>query len=126
DDDETSRTSLAAALATLGAAVVVASSGRDALAKIDGARPTVVLSDLAMPDGDGFWLLDALRGGARTAINAPMLAVTAHAGQADERRVLAAGFNGYLCKPVDIQVLAREILRATQAPERSLTSPSRD
>ncbi len=53
-----------------------------------------------------------------------MLAVTAHAGQADERRVLSAGFNGYLCKPVDVQALAREILRVTQAPVRSLTAPS--
>ncbi|MBN3729212.1 sensor histidine kinase, partial [Burkholderia sp. Ac-20379] len=44
DDDETSRTSLAAALGTLGAAVVVASSGRDALERIDAARPTIVLS----------------------------------------------------------------------------------
>ncbi|GAB7535734.1 hybrid sensor histidine kinase/response regulator [Burkholderia sp. 3C] len=124
DDDETSRTSLAAALATLGAAVVVASSGRDALTRLDAARPTIVLSDLAMPDGDGFWLLDALRGDARAAASAPVLAVTAHAGQTDERRVLSAGFNGYLCKPVDVQTLAREILRATQAPLRSLTSPS--
>ncbi|AJK45780.1 hybrid sensor histidine kinase/response regulator [Burkholderia plantarii] len=113
DDDATSRTSLATALATLGAEIVVAESGRDALARIEAARPTVVLSDLAMPDGDGFWLLDALRGGSYTA--APVLAVTAHAGQADERRVLAAGFDGYLCKPVDIQLLAREILRTTQA-----------
>ncbi|MGS1028534.1 ATP-binding protein [Burkholderia glumae] len=125
DDDATSRTSLATALATLGAEIVVAESGRDALARIEAARPTVVLSDLAMPDGDGFWLLDALHGGNYT--TAPVLAVTAHAGQADERRVLAAGFDAYLCKPVDIQLLAREILRTTQArgevPTHALPPP---
>ncbi|MDN7673083.1 PAS domain S-box protein [Burkholderia oklahomensis] len=114
DDDATSRASLAAALKTLGAEVVVAASGREAIAKADAMRPTVVLSDLAMPDGDGFWLLDTLRhAGARAANDAPVLAVTAHAGREDERRVLAAGFDGYLCKPVDLQTLARAILRAT-------------
>ncbi|AGK51726.1 sensory box protein [Burkholderia thailandensis MSMB121] len=116
DDDATSRASLAAALKTLGAEVIVASSGREAIAKADALRPTVVLSDLAMPDGDGFWLLDALRHAnahAHAANDAPVLAVTAHAGREDERRVLAAGFDGYLCKPVDLQTLARAILRAT-------------
>ncbi|KVD80610.1 hybrid sensor histidine kinase/response regulator [Burkholderia sp. ABCPW 14] len=114
DDDATSRASLAAALKTLGAEVIVAASGREAIAKAGAMRPTVVLSDLAMPDGDGFWLLDTLRHArARAANDAPVLAVTAHAGREDERRVLAAGFDGYLCKPVDLQTLARAILRAT-------------
>ncbi len=122
DDDATSRASLAAALKTLGAEVVVASSGREAIGKVDAMRPTVVLSDLAMPDGDGYWLLDTLRHvdadadadtRTRAANDAPVLAVTAHAGRDSERRVLAAGFDGYLCKPVDLQTLARAILRAT-------------
>ncbi|OMG75462.1 hybrid sensor histidine kinase/response regulator [Burkholderia ubonensis] len=114
DDDATTRISLAAALRTLGAAVDVASSGREAFAKAAGMRPTVVLSDLAMPDGDGYWLLDALRRDvARGLAGVRVLAVTAHVGQADERRVLAAGFDGYLRKPVDIRQLARAIARAT-------------
>jgi len=77
-----------------------------------------VLSDLAMPDGDGFWLLDALR---RSAMNGGgglsdlrVLAVTAHAGLADERRALEAGFEGYLCKPVDVRELARKIAQVTK------------
>ncbi|KVP53823.1 ATP-binding protein [Burkholderia ubonensis] len=114
DDDATTRVSLAAALRTLGAAVDVASSGREAFAKAAGMRPTVVLSDLAMPDGDGYWLLDALRRDvARGLAGVRVLAVTAHVGQADERRVLAAGFDGYLRKPVDVRQLARAIARAT-------------
>jgi len=63
DDDPTTRESLTAALTTFGAAVAIASTGREALAVAADLRPTVVLSDLAMPDGDGFWLLDALRHG---------------------------------------------------------------
>jgi hypothetical protein len=54
DDDATSRASLAAALETFGAQVALAHSGRDALNALSRQRPGVVLSDLAMPDGDGF------------------------------------------------------------------------
>ncbi|WP_175914028.1 hybrid sensor histidine kinase/response regulator [Burkholderia metallica] len=118
DDDATTRASLTAALTTFGAAVTVASSGREALAMAADLQPTVVLSDLAMPDGDGFWLLDALRNGAGNGHadtrNMCVLAVTAHAGQADERRALEAGFDGYLCKPVDVRELAHKIMRVTQ------------
>ena len=117
DDDPTTRESLTAALTTFGAAVAIASTGREALAVAADLRPTVVLSDLAMPDGDGFWLLDALR---RTGMNGGgppgmrVLAVTAHAGLADERRALEAGFDGYLCKPVDVRELADKIVRVTK------------
>lgn len=117
DDDPTTRASLTAALTTFGAAVAIASSGREALAVVADVQPTVVLSDLAMPDGDGFWLLDALRNGdVRAAISPDLrvLAVTAHAGIADERRALDAGFDGYLCKPVDVRELVHKIARVTQ------------
>ncbi|MGU7811963.1 hybrid sensor histidine kinase/response regulator [Burkholderia sp. AW49-1] len=116
DDDATTRTSLAAAMTTLGATVAIASSGRDALAVIADVKPTVVLSDLAMSDGDGFWLLDALRRGANggSPPDLRVLAVTAHAGLADERRALEAGFDGYLCKPVDVRELAHKIARVTK------------
>ncbi|MPV68491.1 ATP-binding protein [Burkholderia sp. BE17] len=118
DDDATTRASLTAALTTFGATVAIASSGREALAVAADMRPTVVLSDLAMPAGDGFWLLDALR---RSAMNGDgglphlrVLAVTAHAGLADERRALKAGFDGYLCKPVDVRELAYKIAQVTK------------
>ncbi|WP_175975250.1 ATP-binding protein [Burkholderia sp. BCC1047] len=118
DDDATTRASLTAALTTFGAAVAIASSGREALAMVADMRPTVVLSDLAMPDGDGFWLLDALRRGALNGDGGPLdvrvLAVTAHAGLADERRALEAGFDGYLCKPVDVRELAHKIAHVTK------------
>ena len=81
-------------------------------------RPSVVLSALAMPGGDGFWLLDALRHGATNGDSGPpdvcVLAVTAHAGLADQRRALEAGFDGYLCKPVDVRELVHKIAHATK------------
>ncbi|VWB76061.1 PAS domain-containing two-component system sensor histidine kinase/response regulator [Burkholderia pseudomultivorans] len=117
DDDATTRASVAAALETLGAKVSTARSGHDALDVVERDPPTVVLSDLAMPDGDGYWLLDRIRhlpdGGGRL----PVVAVTAHAGIADRNRVMAAGFDAYLCKPVDMPTLASVIVDV--APDRA-------
>ncbi|MDN7848389.1 hybrid sensor histidine kinase/response regulator [Burkholderia seminalis] len=110
DDDATSRASLAAALETMGAQVSTAQSGHDALDAVAQHPPSVVLSDLAMPDGDGFWLLDRIRHLPGGSGHLPVVAVTAHAGKADRHRVLAAGFDAYLCKPVDMPTLASVIV----------------
>ncbi|MBZ5789139.1 response regulator [Burkholderia contaminans] len=108
DDDATSRASLAAALETMGAQVSTAQSGHDALDVVEQDAPNVVLSDLAMPDGDGFWLLERIRHLPGSG-HLPVVAVTAHAGNADRHRVMAAGFDAYLCKPVDMPTLASVI-----------------
>ncbi|NTX27282.1 response regulator [Burkholderia pyrrocinia] len=110
DDDATSRASLAAALETMGAQVSTAQSGHDALDAVERHPPSVVLSDLAMPDGDGFWLLDRIRHLPGGGGHLPVVAVTAHAGKADRHRVMAAGFDAYLCKPVDMPTLASVIV----------------
>ncbi|VWB66664.1 PAS domain-containing two-component system sensor histidine kinase/response regulator [Burkholderia lata] len=115
DDDATSRASLAAALETMGAQVSTAQSGHDALDVVERQAPNVVLSDLAMPDGDGFWLLDRIRHLPGGSGHLPVVAVTAHAGNADRHRVMAAGFDAYLRKPVDMPTLASVI--ADVAPD---------
>ncbi|RQR81887.1 response regulator [Burkholderia sp. Bp9012] len=114
DDDATSRESLAAALETLGAQVSTAQSGRDALDAVARQHPSVVLSDLAMPDGDGFWLLDHIRHLPNAGGRLPVVAVTAHAG-ADRNRVMAAGFDAFLGKPVDMPTLASVIVDVAAA-----------
>ncbi|RQS76855.1 response regulator [Burkholderia sp. Bp8963] len=125
DDDATSRASLAAALETLGAQVATAVSGRDALDAVERRAPTVVLSDLAMPDGDGFWLLEHLRHRHARGGRLPVVAVTAHAGKADRNRVMAAGFDGYLCKPVDLPTLASVIVDVAPAATGDVHTPGR-
>ncbi|WP_157112295.1 PAS domain-containing sensor histidine kinase [Pandoraea faecigallinarum] len=116
DDDDPSRESLAAALRTLGAEVHEAGNGREALDALGETMPTIVLSDLAMPDGDGFWLarqlreIRAARGGMA---NLPLVAVTARADNALRRQALSAGFGAYVAKPVDLRSLARQILTLT-------------
>ncbi|MBU9441811.1 response regulator [Burkholderia multivorans] len=125
DDEPTSRASLSAALQTLGAQVSTAQSGRDALASIERDPPTVVLSDIAMPDGDGFWLIERVRRLPGRHARMPVVAVTAHAGVADRQRVMAAGFDAYLCKPVDVPTLASAIDDVTARRTREKDGPER-
>ena len=113
DDDAPSRESLAAALRTLGAQVREAVNGRDGLAAMQDESPTIVLSDLAMPEGDGFWLVQQLRELFATRGAVPVVAVTAHADNAQRRHAYSAGFRAYVAKPVDVRALARQILTLT-------------
>ncbi|WP_242561240.1 PAS domain-containing hybrid sensor histidine kinase/response regulator [Pandoraea capi] len=113
DDDGPSRESLAAALRTLGAQVREAVNGRDGLAAMQDESPTIVLSDLAMPQGDGFWLVQQLSEHFGTRGAVPVVAVTAHADAAQRRHAYSAGFRAYVPKPVDIRALVRQILTLT-------------
>jgi len=90
------------ALELCGAAVVVSNSARERLQAIEQYGPDIVLSDLAMPEEDGFWLLGQVRsmqGQARGEL--PVIAVTAHARRYGYEEILRAGFDGLIRKPVD-------------------------
>jgi CheY-like chemotaxis protein len=71
-------------------------------------RPDVVLMDINLPGMTGFEALAALRGDALTA-SIPVLAVTAYAMKDDRARILAAGFDGYVEKPVDVRALPGQV-----------------
>jgi len=64
-------------------------------------RPDLVLMDIQLPDMDGLEALRRLRADERTA-DTPVVALTALAMEGDRERFLAAGFDGYISKPVDI------------------------
>ncbi len=70
--------------------------------------PDLVLMDIQLPDIDGVEALERLRRDERT-IAVPVLAVTAQAMQGDDDRFIAAGFDGYISKPVDVVELLRTI-----------------
>jgi CheY-like chemotaxis protein len=90
-----------------------------------GERPVdVIVSDLAMPGLDGFGLMRELH--ARPALAAiPVLAVSAFARPEDRERAIAAGFGGYLAKPVEPMELVEEVWRLTSAgpPRRRSARP---
>jgi two-component system cell cycle response regulator DivK len=78
-----------------------ATTGGQAIALATEHAPDLVLMDIQLPDLDGVEALRRLRTDARTAA-IPVLAVTAQAMQGDAERFLAAGFDGYVPKPVNI------------------------
>ena len=77
-------------------------------------RPELVLMDIRLPDIEGVEVLSRLRADERTA-GISVLAVTAQAMDGDRARFLAAGFDGYLSKPVDIAELVDTVERHCKA-----------
>jgi two-component system, cell cycle response regulator DivK len=94
-----------------------ASTGGAALALATEHRPALVLMDIRLPDMDGVEALLRLRLDTRTA-SIPVLAVTAQAMKGDGERFRDAGFDGYLTKPVDIDVLLLTVARHTASDAR--------
>jgi two-component system, cell cycle response regulator DivK len=78
-----------------------ATTGTEAVALAVEHSPDLVLMDIQLPDIDGVEALGRLRADGRTA-SLPVLALTAQAMEGDRERFLAAGFDGYLSKPVNI------------------------
>jgi len=111
DDDAGVRDVVALTLAKCGASVTVASSVQDALNLLPNLAPDVVVSDIAMPDVDGYEFLRRFR--AMTgpkAVTVPVIALTAYGGEHDRDVALNAGFDRHLSKPVDPAELVRTII----------------
>ncbi len=95
-------------LVATGYVTLEASTGEEALELARSHLPALVLMDVQLPGMDGVEALARLRGDERTAA-IPVLALTAQAMHGDRERFLAAGFDGYLSKPVDVLELVRTV-----------------
>lgn len=110
DDEADAREVVAATLSRTGASVVAAASVDEALDALSRSRPDLVISDIAMPEQDGFDLIRRLRelpielGG-----QIPALALTAYAREEDRQRAITAGFQFHLTKPLNPGSLLRAI-----------------
>jgi CheY-like chemotaxis protein len=106
DDDPSAREALAPMLEDDGATVVVVGSGVEALEMLERVRPDVLVSDIAMPDMDGYVLIRTVRareperGGRVSAV-----ALTGYASAEDRARALAAGFDAHVAKPFGVTEL---------------------
>jgi CheY-like chemotaxis protein len=98
DDDAGIRTLLKVALELAGADVTVADSARKALDLFKVIKPAVLVSDLAMPQEDGYWLIHNIRDLPSPEGQTPAIAVTAHA-IASCQLVLDSGFQAWVKKP---------------------------
>jgi len=95
----------------------------EAATAADGVRlaaehlPDVILMDVRLPDSDGPAALVMLRGQAATA-GIPVVAVTSSAMMGDRERLLAAGFDGYLEKPISVKDFAEQVRAHIRPGER--------
>ncbi len=94
-----------------------ATTGGQGVELAAGHAPDLVLMDIQLPDIDGVEALRRLRADERTA-SIPVLAVTAQAMQGDHERFLAAGFDGYISKPVNVVELLETVRRQCDGRRR--------
>jgi len=101
DDDADARELVARVLAESRADVVIAGSAAEALPLVERERPDVLVSDIGMPDVDGYELLRRVRAlGESRGGRVPAIALTAFARPEDRTRALRSGFLGHVTKPV--------------------------
>ncbi|HTB72542.1 MAG TPA: response regulator [Polyangiaceae bacterium] len=121
DDEEDARSLLEEILSESGATVMCASGAQEALEMVEEFQPDVLISDVGMPDIDGFELIEQLRrlpseqGG-----RIPAIALTAYARGEDLERAAAAGFERHVMKPVDpaslVSAVASLVGRSSRRP----------
>lgn len=92
-----------------GATVRTATNGADCLKLIEDALPTVLLVDIQMPVMSGYELLQIIRARAEWQ-TLPVVAVTAQTKDEDRGKIMSAGFDGYIGKPINVTTLADEII----------------
>jgi two-component system cell cycle response regulator DivK len=104
EDNEMNMKLLRDVLFATGYRTLEATTGAQAVELASANVPDLVLMDIQLPDFDGVQALHRLRANERTA-GIPVLAVTAQAMQGDSQGFLAAGFDGYVSKPVNVREL---------------------
>ena len=111
DDDEDSRRLIESALGRAGASVRGVATVADALDLLVERPIDVVVSDIGMPEEDGYTLVKRLRSHVSAQARAiPAIALTAYARSEDATRALEAGFQVHLAKPADIDELTRAVV----------------
>lgn len=98
EDDDQTREFVRLTLETAGASVAAVATANDARRQMSEDSPDVLVSDIRMPEEDGYSLVRSLR---RLGITTPAIALTAYARQEDVEEAQAAGFQIHLPKPVD-------------------------
>jgi len=113
DDDTDSREFVAFALEQAAAIVTAVSSGVEALQTIEQSVLHLIISDIGMPDMDGYSLMRQMRVTSQGR-ETPAIALTAYVGEYDQQQAIAAGFQKHLAKPVDPEELVKTVAQLVQ------------
>jgi CheY-like chemotaxis protein len=102
DDEADTRELIAEVLKEVGSEVILCRSVGEALIALEQHKPDILISDLGMPDEDGYSLISKIRAlPSEQGGHIPAAALTAYARAEDRMRVLRSGFQFHLPKPVD-------------------------
>jgi CheY-like chemotaxis protein len=112
DDQADAREMLREALVSYGAAVEVAGSAVEGVEVLGRFHPAVLVTDIGMPDEDGYALLRRVRALSGPSGQVPAVAVTAYARTEDIHRARQAGFRSHVAKPTRPDALARAVVEA--------------
>ncbi len=110
DDDPDARELVKEGLETSGIVVTTAESAADALRQLQLFSPDVLISDIGMPQMDGYAFIRTVRTLSAKEKDTPAIALTAFAGHEDRARALVEGYNVHMAKPVDLAALTKAVL----------------
>jgi CheY-like chemotaxis protein len=105
-------------LSSIECEIMEATDGQQALEKIAQTAPDIVLLDINMPVLDGLGVICKIREQSRYT-HMPVVAITAYAMKDDRKRILAAGFSGYVAKPIDPITLLTELHKLVSMSTKS-------
>jgi signal transduction histidine kinase/CheY-like chemotaxis protein/HPt (histidine-containing phosphotransfer) domain-containing protein len=125
EDNEINQKVLGQQLAKLGYAADYAANGREALRRWQSGDYALLLTDLHMPEMDGYDLALAIRAGELGRVRAPIIALTANALKGEAKRCRAVGMDEYLTKPATLAELAAALEKWLPAPRASKGKPPR-
>jgi PAS domain S-box-containing protein len=115
DDEADARELITTVLTQVGATVTATESVKQALDVVQRLQPDVVISDIGMPEADGYDLIRSLNTLAKDqGRQIPVIALTAYAGESNRQQALAAGFQYHLTKPINPTALVQAILECIQ------------
>lgn len=116
DNDPDSRELLSFALETEGANVIVSTSAQEALEQVAHHPPDALLCEIILPEEDGCSLIDRIRQlEAKHQTKIPAIAVTTQGAIGDQIRVMEAGFQYYLIKPINLDELILTVAHLKKA-----------
>ena len=114
DDSRTIRALLTQTLHNAGFEVSTAADGVEGVKKFQNEDADLVITDVNMPNKDGFGVIDDIRGGSKNP-TVPVLVLTTESGAALKERARKAGATGWIVKPFDDEALVTVIRRLTGA-----------
>jgi signal transduction histidine kinase/ActR/RegA family two-component response regulator len=130
EDDADTREVVREILRQAGATVVTSGSVKETRAVIDRFKPDVLISDIGMPDEDGYALMESIRVNEAAGLHLPAIALSAHARPEDVEHALKSGFDVHVPKPIDsphllatVAALLRPIAGGSGATGSAPTDP---